>query len=536
MKSTLYIFRRAYSLEAPGHFYGGVIADGGGVIRRCVDAREAAAIKNSGRKDIQIFDFSDHYCLPGFFDSHTHFMQTGYNSMAVRFESCRSVAEMKELLSEKIKKAVNGGSAAAGFFGKTLIGHGFDESSFFEKRMPVRADLDSVSTKVPVFISRVDHHSSVFNTAFMKLYPDFFAKVDKKSIETGILRQAPNYRIKGMLINDFDEDIRRAAYEISEKKALAAGITSVCALEGGAISGANDVYFVDAAVKKGVNKLNMILFDQSGDFERAAELGLGRTGGCLLVDGSFGSRTAALSSPYANDGGNRGAMYLDEKFMAPFIEKAQMNNLQAAFHAIGDEAVNRLLNCYEKVLKKCGGSVKNIMRHRIEHFEMASSADIRRAAELGIVLSMQPVFETLWGGRNGMYAERLGLKRALKTNRFASIIRAGAVIAGGSDSDVTAMSPLAGIHALMNLPNESERVGIFEAVSMFTKNGAYANFQERERGSLAAGKRADLTIIDSDIFTVPADKIGEIKISAVVVDGELRCVNEKTKRPPRVKR
>jgi predicted amidohydrolase YtcJ len=110
------------------------------------------------------------------------------------------------------------------------------------------------------------------------------------------------------------------------------------------------------------------------------------------------------------------------------------------------------------------------------------------------------------------------------------------VIAGGSDSDVTPMSPLAGIHALMNLPNESERIGIFEAVSMFTKNGAYANFQERERGSLAAGKRADFTITDADIFAAPAHKIGEIKIAAGVVNGELRYLNEKIKWPQRFKK
>lgn len=521
MNSRLYIFSRAYSMEAPGHFYGGLLVRGG-AIEKCLSPAGASELKKARPAGMDIIDYTGFYCLPGFFDSHTHFMQTGYNSMAVRFESCRSIKEMKELVSQAALEAARGGGRAS-LFGGVVIGHGFDESGFAEKRMPEKSDLDAVSGKTPVFISRVDHHSAVFNTAFMKLYPGFFDRLDKKTLQTGILRQAPNYAMKGMLINGFGDAARRAAYEIAEKTALAAGITSACALEGGAISGSGDVYFIDGLIKKGANRLNLILFDQSGDIERALELGLPRTGGCLLVDGSIGSRTAAVSSPYVRAGGARGAMYLDGGFLTGLIEKAQKANLQTAFHAIGDAAIKALLDSYEKVLAGCGGSVRNPLRHRIEHFEMASAADIARAARLGIVLSMQPAFETLWGGKSGMYAERLGLSRAMRTNRFASIMRSGGVIAGGSDSDVTPMSPVAGIHALLNLPNEAERVNVFDAVSIFTRNGAYANFMERERGSLAPGKRADLTVTDSDIFAVPAARIAEkVGIAATIVGGEVR--------------
>ncbi|HOT77936.1 MAG TPA: amidohydrolase family protein, partial [Candidatus Wallbacteria bacterium] len=151
------------------------------------------------------------------------------------------------------------------------------------------------------------------------------------------------------------------------------------------------------------------------------------------------------------------------------------------------------------------------------------------AAELGIILSMQPVFETLWGGKEGMYAERLGVARALKSNRFASIIKSGAVIAGGSDSDVTPMSPLDGIAALLNLPNERERVSIYDAVSIFTKNGAYANFLERDRGSIAINKMADFTVLDKDIFEIGASGLKDVKISAAVVGGEIKYLNGEMK-------
>ncbi len=529
MKDKLFFFKKAYSLEAPGHYYEAVIAGADGVVKKTLSRREGDEIKLRHGDDYELFDFSSYYCLPGFFDSHAHFMQTGYNSMAVRFENCHSVSDVQQKLFDEIEKCFKSGNknafSPASAFGGIIVGHGFDESNFSGGNMPVKADLEAVSKDIPIFISRIDHHSSVCNGAFMKLYPDFFYAVDENVKKTGILRREPNYRIKGMMIDNFDFNVRRRAYEASEKAALEAGITSVCALEGGAISGVNDVFFIDKVIREGINKLNIILFDQSGDFTRASVLGLPRTGGCLLVDGSFGSQTAAMSEAYAGSTDNFGALYLDEKFLTPFIESAQFNNLQAAFHAIGDRAINALLNSYEFNFKKFGGRVKNCLRHRIEHFEYASDSDIKRAADMAIVLSMQPVFETLWGGANGMYAARLGSERAFKTNRFKTIIQAGGIIAGGSDSDVTPFSPIAGIGALVNLPNEKERAGIYDAVSIFTKNGAYANFCERERGSLSINKFADFTLLDKDIFNTPASEIKNISVTATITGGKLRYFN-----------
>ena len=526
MKDKLFIFKKAYSLEAPGHYYEAVITDAAGFIKKTLSPQETAAIRRSTNSGLIEVDFSDHYCLPGFFDSHTHMMTTGYNLMAVRFEHCRSIGEICELLSMEIDKnktvGAGGKTSVVTAFGSLVAGHGFDETNLAEKRMPTRADLDSVSREVPIFISRVDHHSCVFNGAFVDLFPAFFSRLDKSAVETGILRQAPNYEIKGKLIAGFDFRVRRSAYEAAEKNAIEAGVTSMCALEGGAISAVEDVFFIDKMLRDKIIKLNLILFCQSADFSNVEVLGLPRIGGCLLVDGSFGSKTAALSSPYENDGGNCGALYLNEDFLVPFIQKASDKNLQTAFHAIGDTAIKTLLDSYEKVFKRRGWRLKNYLRHRIEHFELASDADIKRAADMGIILSMQPVFETLWGGASGMYAERLGARRAFKTNRFNTIIKAGGIIAGGSDSDVTSVSPLAGISALLNLPNENERVGIYDAVSMFTINGAYANFMERTHGSIALNKRADFTIIDKDIFNAAPSEIKDIKIAASVIGGEIK--------------
>jgi len=513
-------------MEAPGHYYEAVLTDAAGFIKKTFQPCEMAEFRRLANSDFVEFDFSDYYCLPGFFDSHTHMMPTGYNSMAVRLEHCRSIGEILELLAMEINKSKTARSdkksAVNTVFGPFVIGHGFDESNLIEKRMPQRFDLDSVSNEAPIFISRIDHHSCVFNSAFIKFFPVFFAGVGKSAIETGILTQGPNYAIKGKLAADFDFSTRRRAYEAAEAAALKAGVTSLCALEGGAVSGAEDTYFIDKVLSDKKNKINLVLFDQSFDFSTVEFLRLPRIGGCLLVDGSFGSKTAALGLPYENSGDNRGALYLNENFLVPFIEKASSKNLQTAFHAIGDAAIKTILDSYQKVFDSRRGNLKNHLRHRIEHFELSCDEDIKRAADMGIILSMQPAFETLWGGDSGLYAERLGARRALTTNRFNTIIKAGGIIAGGSDSDVTPICPLNGISALLNLPNESERVGIYDAVSIFTINGAYANFMERSHGSIAINKRADFAVIDKDIFNASPSEIKDIKIIASITGGELR--------------
>jgi len=520
MKSRLYIFKKAYSLEARDHFYTAALVNGRGLIEKLFNDNELNDYIANITNAPEIFDFSNLICLPGFFDSHVHLMQTGYNSLAIRFENCRSIKSMKERFAEALR-------TRAAHESDVLIGHGFDETAFREKRMPQKDDLDAISKDVPIFLSRVDHHSCVVNSAFIKRYESFFKTLDKDVFKTGILRQKPNYAIKSVLIRDFSKNVKKQAFAIAEAGALKAGVTSLCALEGGAISDRSDVYFIDEIIQKKINKLDLILFDQSPDYSAALELELPRVGGCLLVDGSFGSKTAALGAPYKNEKMNAGAMYLDKKFMESFIEGAQLRNLQTAFHAIGDLAINSLLDCYESVLKKQAGGIKNYLRHRIEHFELAGTSDIKRAAELGIILSMQPYFETLWGGKNGMYADRLGVKRALKTNRFKTILSCGAIIAGGSDSDVTPISPINGIHALLNLPNENERLSIHDAVCIFTKNGAYANFMERSHGTLACNKAANFTLIDRDIFKAASKDIEKTAIAATIVAGKVEYLNEK---------
>lgn len=510
MEKTLFLFKKAYSLVYPDDHYEAVLVSGGR-IERLLKKEEAARLAASGgTSGVRIADYSGCFCYPGFFDSHVHFMQTGYNKLTVRLFGCESSGAMLARIGE----AVSAGGR------EVVVAHGFDESLFADRRIPTKSDLDAVSRDIPIVAGRVDHHSCVVNTAFIKKFRSFFATLGAAERETGVLRREANYRLKAMLTGSLDDSERLAAFERAGREALETGVTTLCALEGGNVGSGADARFVDRMIKEGRPGTNILLFNQTTDCGEVLSMGLPRIGGCVMVDGSIGSMTAALGSPYRGTK-NSGSLYFERGALADFVERSHSSGLQIACHAIGDRAISLYLDCLESVIRKSRSAAGNDLRHRIEHFEMATARDIRRAADLGVILSMQPAFETAWGGPGAMYEKRLGKRRMSLTNRFRTICEAGGVIAGGSDSDVTPMSPLGGIAALLGLPNEDERPGAFEALSIFTRNGAYANFLERTKGTLAPGKDADFSVADVDIPRSSPESIRKASIAATVVGGRV---------------
>jgi len=238
------------------------------------------------------------------------------------------------------------------------------------------------------------------------------------------------------------------------------------------------------------------------------------------VDGSIGSRTAAISVPYAddpNDANNRGELYLSRDFLYDFAREAADNDMQLALHAIGDRAVKLVLDAYAQVGDKAGD-----LRFRVEHAEIIDDKDIYRAADMGVILSMQPAFEYFWGGVGRMYQSRLG-ERYLVTNRLRPITDAGVTVAGGSDSNITPLDPLLGIHSAVNHPIPENAVDLETAIKMFTTDAAYACHQEGDKGRIAPGYRANLTILEENLFTVEPERIKDVKVVGVVVNNNYVC-------------
>lgn len=263
--------------------------------------------------------------------------------------------------------------------------------------------------------------------------------------------------------------------------------------------------------------LDMELFYQTTNTDIVEKKNLRRIGGALYVDGTLGRHTAALSRDYADAPGKRGLFCIDSDMLQAFVSRCFEKNLQVALDAIGDAAIETALYAFEQGMLLHG---KKDRRCRIEHSEMMTEAQMERAAELGVVLSVQPAYEGLWGGPDGMYRRRLG-QGYLHTNQLREMIDAGLVVCGGSDSDVTEPAPLLGIHYAVNHPVEKHRISLEEAVAMYTKNGAYGLFLEDKTGTLTAGKLADVVILEKNIKEIGTEQLKDVKVSMTIKRGQI---------------
>jgi predicted amidohydrolase YtcJ len=238
---------------------------------------------------------------------------------------------------------------------------------------------------------------------------------------------------------------------------------------------------------------------------------------CLanLTDGSVEGRTAALYEPYTDDPATLGMLHHSDEELYDFVEKVHKAGCQISLHAESDRAIDQVLWAYEKVLEKYP---RKDHRHRIEHFEIATMKQIRRVARLGVALAMQPMFIPVCEGPNLDYYRSLIGERVKRTHIFRSILDEEI---GGSDSPVTRMNPLGGIHALVNHPLEEQRIDIYEAIEVFTINGAKIGFEEDIKGSIEAGKYADLVVLSADPYRIPRGNIEDIQVEMTIVGGKI---------------
>jgi predicted amidohydrolase YtcJ len=267
--------------------------------------------------------------------------------------------------------------------------------------------------------------------------------------------------------------------------------------------------------------LRIVLYYQTMEIAKVIELGLPRIGGCILLDGDVGPHTAALSEPYADDPGCYGTLYYQDDVVNQFTLAAHKEGLQIAFHAVGDAAVEQALNAYENALEQVP---REDHRHRIEHCEVIRESQITRASKLGIALAIQPPFNHFWPHTG--YYRTLGEERAWKADPVRSLIRPNLLVAGGSDSTVTPLGPLIGVHAAVNHSNPAERISAFEAMKLYTINAARIAFQEDDRGSLEVGKLGDLVVLAENPFEVDQRRIKEIKVEMTVIGGNILYPSE----------
>lgn len=450
--------------------------------------------------------------VPGFIDSHVHLTTTGLYRQGLDFRESRSVDDLLSVLKEHVSRNSE----------DWIIGGNFDPGRNRDARMPDRHEVDRVVGERRALLSRADGHSCVLSSAGMKevaLAPNTPGIIlDDRGDPTGVMRHEANYESRRKFFGNLPENKIRGAQLEGCRLALEKGVTSVHEMAGGSYMGDKDFEVMLSSLQD--YPVHVVIYLSTFDVGRVVKAGLPCIGGDLFLDGSIGSRTAAMSRAY-EDEDTQGSIYHDDETVVEWYVEANRAGLQTGVHAIGDAAIEQALRCMEEATVRLGpeGAVGfRKLRHRIEHFECASADHIERAVRLGVVPSMQPMFDGYWGGKNGMYAARLG-ERAESMNDHSAVLAAGAVVAGGSDSTVTPLDPLLGIDASVNHKTEAARVSSHDALKMFTIWGALAAREETERGSISTGKLADFCLLDRDPLSMDSSDLSSVQVLETWVKG-----------------
>jgi predicted amidohydrolase YtcJ len=258
-------------------------------------------------------------------------------------------------------------------------------------------------------------------------------------------------------------------------------------------------------------------YAQTFDIDAVEALGLKRIGGChgMALDGDFDMYTAALSKPYLGFPDKRGMLYHDTEELNGFVLEAHQRGFQCAFHAVGDRAVEQALTAYEKAHQ----AFPRTARHRIEHAQLIYSDHVQRIKETGIVMSLQPAFNYVWNHLT--YYEWVDEARAHTVDPLKSWQTHEVPITGGSDSTVTDLAPLLGIHAAVNHSRPEEQLEVGEALDMFTRGVAYSSFDEDKRGQLRTGYQADITVLAENIYEADRPTIKDIPVLMTIVEGSV---------------
>jgi len=492
---------------------------------------------NNGRQYKQTVDLKGAYLYPGFVDSHAHLLGIGLREMTLNLEGTPSIKTLQKALAEEVAKTPKG---------ETVYGRGWIETHWPEDRFPTRQDLDAVSPDNPVLLQRADGHAMVVNSAALKAAG--ITKDTKPPFGGDILHNADG-EPTGMLIDhamDLVKDLmptlsparKEAAYIKASEVYAAYGWTGIQSMS----VDANDISLIERLSDEGklkirvynavdINGADDLLKNIAANGPQKSKNGRITTRGLkFYIDGALGSRGAALLAPYSDDPGNTGLFLVKKETIMPIFEQSLRDGIQISTHAIGDRANQLMLDWYEEAFAAVPESERKIAkpRWRNEHSQILDLPDIKRYQELGVIASMQPSHAI---GDLFFAKDRLGKARLRGGYAWRSLIDSGAIIAGGSDAPVERGDPRIEFYAAVarkSLDGYSdedwfprEKVTRPEALKMFTEWAAYAAFEEDVAGNIKPGMRADFTVFNKDIMTIPEAEILKVETVMTVVDGEV---------------
>ncbi|MEW2388227.1 amidohydrolase [Streptomyces venezuelae] len=437
-----------------------------------------------------VVDLEGALVTPAFTDAHVHTTATGLALTGLDLTGARSLADALVLVREH---------AAARPHDTVLLGHGWDAARWPGGRPPTRAELDEAAGGRPLYLSRIDVHSAVVTTALLDLVPGV---TDRAGYHPDApLTADAHHGVRAAALGAITPRQRTEAQRAALRHAVSLGIGSVHECAGPEISDEDDFTGLLrlAADEPGPR---VVGYWAEQDVRRAKELGAVGAAGDLFVDGALGSHTACLHEPYA-DAAHTGTAHLDAAAVAAHVVACTEEGLQAGFHAIGDAAVASVVDGMRRAAEKVGAARVRAARHRVEHAEMLAPETIAAFAEFGLTASVQPAFDALWGGEDGMYAQRLGVERARTLNPYAALLRAGVPLAFGSDSPVTPLDPWGTVRAAAFHRTPEHRVSVRAAFTAHTRGGWRAVGRD-DAGILVPGAPADYAVWRTSDLVVQA--------------------------------
>ena len=433
-----------------------------------------------------VVDLDGALVTPAFTDAHVHTTATGLALTGLDLSGAPSLEAALGLVRE---------FAAARPDDRVLLGHGWDAARWPGGRPPTRAELDEATGGRPLYLSRIDVHSAVVTTALLDMTPGGPGPVD------GPLVADAHHAVRATALASITPAQRVEAQRAALAHAASLGIGTVHECGGPDISSEDDFSGLLGLAGDEAGP-RVVGYWAEQDVRKARELGAVGAAGDLFVDGALGSHTACLHQPYT-DAGHTGTAYLDAAAVAAHVVACTEAGLQAGFHAIGDAAVTAVVEGVRAAAEKVGLARVRAARHRVEHAEMLTPETIAAFAELGLTASVQPAFDALWGGEDGMYAHRLGAERARTLNPFAALLRAGVPLAFGSDSPVTPLDPWGTVRAAAFHHTPEHRVSVRAAFTAHTRGGWRAIGRD-DAGVLVPGAPADYAVWRTDELVVQA--------------------------------
>ena len=538
MLDKLFINGEIYSMKKEGEKFQSLGVKDGKIIFLGTDEEG----KNISSKEL--IDLKGKMMIPGMADAHLHLYAYCQNLTFVDLSKVHNINEMINLMKEKIKNVKKG---------DWVKGVNFDQSKWKENRFPTLEEMDSISKDNPIIIKRCCLHAVVANSKALEMASigknyqagsGGIVELDKDGMPNGILREQSTKVFDDILPDPLkDIEVQKKIMQDVLNDMSSKGITTIHTYAAKIWQYNEDINIYKNFEKEGKLPLRVtVCIDELFEPEiltkeklnnpyRKVQLGAYK----IFSDGSMGSRSAALKKPYSDDPQNSGFMLFTQEELNNKILTGYEHGLQPAIHAIGDRALDMTLAAIEHTLKttKEKGMTdeeqKNRLPFRIIHVQMIDDDLLERMKKLPLVLDIQPIFlctDLHW------IEDRIGKERLKGSFALKTMEKAGLIQTGGSDCPVETYEPLKGIYAAVTrqdmegYPTEGflpeERLSVYEALCMYTKNVPYATGQESVLGTLEIGKFADLTVLEKNLFKIDKKEIKDIKVEQTYVAGN--CV------------